>query len=284
MIPAQLTALPLITTAQLRRAGVSPHELDRAVRAGAVTRLKRGWFTAQPLPWPSDRHRLLVQIELAQRRAMMASHYSGALLHGLPVHTVDWTVLHLMRTGPGPAQCRRGLVIHQHVPLDPQLRLALIVAQTALVCSVSGLMALDVALARDDVTKQQVQQAGTNLVGRAGYSHLDAVIRLGDARRESPLESWTALVYDGWGWRLQPQFEVPGTSYRVDARIEGTKVLIESDGDVKYTHADAVINEKQREDDIRALEWQVVRVTKKLLQQPEKLLARTRGALLRAAR
>ena len=44
----------------------------------------------------------------------------------------------------------------------------------------------------------------------------------------------------------------------------------------------AVIAEKVREDDLRALDWQVVRVTSDLLDTPAKLMARLRGALLRA--
>lgn len=284
MIPDQLTALPLFTTARLRRVGVSQHDLERAVRAGEVTRLKRGWYTTQTLKWPSDRHRLLIRIELAERRRVVASHYSGALMNALPVHTVDWNVLHLMRTEPGPTQCRRGLVLHQQVPVAADLRLAMVIAQTALGCPISGLMALDAALAADRVSVEQVQLAAAALVGRAGHSRLATVVRLGDARRESPLESWTALVYDGWGFRLQPQFDVPGTPYTVDARIVGTRVLVESDGKLKYTGPSVLIKEKRREDEIRALGWQMVRATHELLAQPGVLLARTTSALARAAR
>jgi very-short-patch-repair endonuclease len=284
MIPPHITQLPVFTAAGVRRAGVSWHELERAVSAGEVARLKRGWFTAQPMPWPSDRHRLMVQVELTQRPGLVASHYSGALLLGLPVHTVDWSTVHLMRTSAGRALQRHGLVIHQHVPVAADLRLALVIAQTTLLCCTSGLMALDAALAADQVTKEQVEAAARQLAGRSGHSRLATVVRLGDARRESPLESWTALVYDGWGFRLQPQFQVPGTNYRADARIVGTRVLLESDGKQKYTESSVLMAEKVREDDLRARHWQVVRVTSDLLRQPELLLARTRSALLLAAR
>lgn len=75
---------------------------------------------------------------------------------------------------------------------------------------------------------------------------------------------------------------MPGTRYRADGRIIGTRVLVESDGQGKYQEQAAVIAEKMREDDLRALDWQVVRVTGDLLDAPAKLLARLRGALLRA--
>ena len=60
---------------------------------------------------------------------------------------------------------------------------------------------------------------------------------------------------------LLPQFEVPGTDYRADARVLGTRVLIEVDGRSKYDDADVVFREKNREDAIRVKGWQVLRVT-----------------------
>lgn len=82
---------------------------------------------------------------------------------------------------------------------------------------------------------------------------------------------------------LEPQFEVPGTRFRADGRIAGTSVLVEADGQGKYDVAGASVREKLREDDLRALGWEVVRVTHDLLDKPGVLLARTRRSLALAA-
>lgn len=282
MIAPHLLALEMFTTQQAKAAGVTDFELRRAARDGVLTRLKRGWYTGVRPPWPSDLHRLRVRAELVDHAEVRASHYSGAVLMGLPVHRPDWGTVHLMRTRPGPAACRRGVVVHAQVDVPVELSVALVIAQTALESPESGLMALDTALAKGLASQSQVQVAAKSLAGHRGAGHLATVVRLGDGRRESPLESRTALTLDAWGFQLEPQFEVPGTRYRADGRIIGTRVLVESDGQGKYQEQAAVIPEKMREDDLRALDWQVVRVTGDLLDTPAKLLARLRGALLRA--
>lgn len=257
-------------------------ELRQATRAGVLIRVKRGWYTGARPEWPSDLHRLRVHAELAERDGVRASHHSGAVLLGLPVHRPDWDTVHLMRTRPGPAACRRNVIVHAQIEVPDELATALVIAQTALGSPVSGLMALDAALAKGMASLSQVRSAAERLAGHRGAGHLPTVLRLGDGRRESPLESRTALVLDSWGFDVMPQFEVPATRYRADGRIAGTRVLIESDGLVKYDEQAAVVAEKLREDDLRALDWQVVRVTDKLLDQPATLMARLRGALLRA--
>lgn len=90
------------------------------------------------------------------------------------------------------------------------------------------------------------------------------------------------MVFDRWGWLIEPQFEVPGTNYRADGRIEGTRVLVECDGLGKYDEPGASVREKLREDEIRALDWEVVRVTTSLLDDPPTLARRVKAAIDRA--
>lgn len=282
MIPSHLRELSVFGTGTARRAGVSDFELQRAVGAGEVIRLKRGWYTAQRLEWPADRHRLRVELALRERTNVVASHYSAAVAYGFPVHRPDWGTVHVMRTVDGGARSRRGLVVHRRVP-DVVLGRALAIAQTTLACAVSGLMALDAALRSGAVTLPEVVAAAQGLAGLPGSGRLPMVLRLGDGRRESPLESWAALTYDGWELPLEPQFEVPGTRFRADGRIIGTRVLVEADGQGKYVEPGASLREKLREDDLRARGWEAVRVTHDLLDQPKVLLARTRRSLALAA-
>ncbi|HEY7989384.1 MAG TPA: hypothetical protein VIE19_09205 [Lapillicoccus sp.] len=72
---------------------------------------------------------------------------------------------------------------------------------------------------------------------------------------------------------------------RVDLLV-GERVVVEFDGAVKYS-GDAsgrvLFAEKRREDRLRDLGFEVVRVTWSDLAQPERVLARVRSAMSRAS-
>jgi hypothetical protein len=284
VIPPELLQLPVFSLAQARDRGVSRVDLQLSLRSGEITRIKRAWFTARHPEWPSERHRLRLDAELADHPGMVASHHSGAVLLGLPLHRPEWERVHLMRAAPGRGQKRADLVIHRQIPGATSLDAGLVIAQVALGSTASGLMALDAALARKLARRDDFERWLPLLHGRPGFAHLRVVAELGDGRRESPLESRTALVFHHWGWRLEPQFDVPGTPFRADSRISGTRVLIESDGQVKYADPGSEWREKIREDDIRALGWEVVRVTDQLLDEQRVLLRRVHAALDRSTR
>lgn len=279
MLPAELLALPLFTTCQAHDLGLTEVDLRGAVSREIITRLKRGWYTSQRLEWPEDRHRLMVQIETSERPDVVPSHYSAAVALGLPVHRPDWRTVHVMRTTPGPGQHRAGLSVHKQVGEHTSLNAALAIAQTALLSVESGVMAYDAALRSGAVRAEELMAVAEELRGWVGYRRLPVVLRLGDGLRESPLESRTAITFDRWGYRLVAQFEVPGTRYRADARLEGTNLLIETDGSGKYEDSAVLVGEKAREDELRAAGWRVVRVTEQLLSRPKVLLARVRTIL-----
>lgn len=282
MIPPELAQVTIFNAAQLRDRGVGQDEVRRAVQQGEIVRLKRGWYTRTARDEPSERHRLRLLTELVDHPGTVPSHYSGAIHLGLPVHRPDWRRVHLMRTTSGSPQNRAHVVIHRRVGDATTANPALVVAQTSLFCPISGLMALDKALGVGSVTLTDFDHWSEVLAGRPGHPHLRAVRRLADGRRESPLESHTTMVFDRWGWLIEPQFEVPGTNYRADGRIEGTRVLVECDGLGKYDEPGASVREKLREDEIRALDWEVVRVTTSLLDDPPTLARRVKAAIDRA--
>lgn len=284
MLPSELLVLPLFSTRQARDCGLTEVDLRDALSSETIARLKRGWYTAQRLRWPDDRHRLLVQIETSERDDVVASHYSGAVALGLPVHRPDWRTVHVMRTTPGTGQHRSGLSIHKQVGEHSTLGAALVIAQTGLLSIESGVMAYDAALRSGAVTAEDLAVTADELKRRVGHRRLPVILRLGDGLRESPLESRTAVTFDRWGYRLIAQFEVPGTSYRADALLEGTNLLIETDGSGKYDDSSALIEEKAREDELRADGWQVVRVTEDMLNRPKVLHARVQTILRGLAR
>ena len=219
MIPDELRGHRILSVGQLTRAGVTPVDTRQALAAGELTRLKRGWYTPRSMEWPTDRHALVVQAELKDHPGTVPSHQSGAILLGYPVHRPDLKRVHLMRVDDGPARSRPTVVIHRRVDDAAVLLPALVIAQTALTCPVSGLMAIDHALRTGSVTLADVESWCSRLKDHVGRAHLVPVLALADGRRESPLESHSALTFHHWGWRLHPQFEVPGTQYRADARL-----------------------------------------------------------------
>lgn len=284
MIPDELRDHRILSVGQLTRAGVTPVDTRQALAAGELTRLKRGWYTPRTMEWPTDRHALVVQAELKDHPGTVPSHQSGAILLGYPVHRPDLKRVHLMRVDDGPARSRPTVVIHRRVDDAAVLLPALVIAQTALTCPVSGLMAIDHALRTGSVTLADVESWCSRLKDHVGRAHLVPVLALADGRRESPLESHSALTFHHWGWRLHPQFEVPGTQYRADARLGASRVLIECDGTGKYDEQGSEMREKLREDEIRSLGWEVVRVTTELLTERTKLIRRVNAALSRAQR
>lgn len=284
MIPDELRDHRILSVGQLTRAGVTPVDTRQALAAGELTRLKRGWYTPRTMEWPTDRHALVVQAELKDHPGTVPSHQSGAILLGYPVHRPDLQRVHLMRVDDGPARSRPTVVIHRRVDDAAVLLPALVIAQTALTCPVSGLMAIDHALRTGSVTLADVESWCSRLKDHVGRAHLVPVLALADGRRESPLESHSALTFHHWGWRLHPQFEVPGTQYRADARLGASRVLVECDGTGKYDEKGSEMREKLREDEIRSLGWEVVRVTTELLTERTKLIRRVNAALSRAQR
>lgn len=284
MIPDELRDHRILSVGQLTRAGVTPVDTRQALAAGELTRLKRGWYTPRTMEWPTDRHALVVQAELKDHPGTVPSHQSGAILLGYPVHRPDLKRVHLMRVDDGPARSRPTVVIHRRVDDAAVLLPALVIAQTALTCPVSGLMAIDHALRTGSVTLADVESWCSRLKDHVGRAHLVPVLALADGRRELPLESHSALTFHHWGWRLHPQFEVPGTQYRADARLGASRVLIECDGTGKYDEQGSEMREKLREDEIRSLGWEVVRITTELLTERTKLIRRVNAALSRARR
>lgn len=283
-LPSILLSRELFSTRQAVAAGLQPEQLASALRQRQLTRVKRGWYTAQRDLFPVQRHRLLVQAQLTDHPRTVASHYSAAALLELPLHVVDWNTVHLMRLGSPRSATRKGLSLHglladEHAALTVSPALACV--QTALLDPVSGLMATDHALHHKTVTSKQIDDSLTLVRRHRGYRMAVATLALADARRESPKESQLAFVVHVLGYLVdaQPVVHTRGGVFRSDFRIRGTRVLVEYDGEGKYTGSRAVREEKQREDLLREHGYEPVRVTKALLADKVALDARIRQAL-----
>ncbi len=293
-LPVALVARQVFSSRDAAAIGVSYRELERAIRDGELTRICRGWFTCQTLRWPSDRHRVRAQAEVLQRRGrVVASHTTGAIWHGLPVRNESLAQVHVMWTGRGIGGKARGGVSFHRLPSTVTLSpgglvvpVVLACLQAALVDPVSGLMAADQAVRNGATTKDELVEGLPLIAGLRGKGQVQFVLSLVEGRRESPGESEVAYACQVLGHILEPQVWVTGISgrrYRADSVLRGSKVIVEYDGRAKYSTHDDLLNEKRREDDLRAAGWHFVRVTAELLRSPAELDRRIRLSLSRAA-
>lgn len=104
---------------------------------------------------------------------------------------------------------------------------------------------------------------------------------MGDARRESPAESLAAYDLDLLHIAVTPQWPITvgDTTFRVD----GTNVVIEVDGEGKYDEPEERPREKAREQQLRALGYDVVRIVWADLGNLPKLRRLIEAAIARCA-
>ena len=111
------------------------------------------------------------------------------------------------------------------------------------------------------------------------------MLRLVDGRRESVGESRCGVALAMAGIVATPQVTITdahgGFVARVDFLVEGTRVVVEFDGKVKYAAGDPTVlwDEKRREDRLRRLGYVVVRITWAHLERPGAVAAAVRSAL-----
>lgn len=289
--------------------GIDRAELRRLVREGRVHRLHHGWFATRAPLDEQDRHRLRLAALLQQYATRaVASDASALLLLGLPTYEPDWSVARLLRTGTGTvagttarqkAHRKADLVVrpalvHEQASLlsaGPEaVHPAVAVALSGLADPCAFLVPANAALRQHRVTREELQLAVEVIGRRPGIERVRAALPRCDGRHESPGETVAAWVLDHLGFRTVPQFAVPGTEsftsggrgYRADLGIVGTRVLVEFDGRSKYASGQDLWDEKRREDRIRSLGWEVVRLTWADLQQPARVRALVEAALRRA--
>ncbi|KGN38879.1 type IV toxin-antitoxin system AbiEi family antitoxin domain-containing protein [Knoellia subterranea] len=143
----------------------------------------------------------------------------------------------------------------------------------------SGTVAVDYALHEGLVEEEALRAAYQTVRGHPQSARCRSMFGFMDGRRESVGETRLAILALAAGIRLVPQVQILDIDgevvARVDFVVEGTKVIVEFDGKVKYTDGglDALFAEKRREDRLRRLGYTVVRVTWADLQSPARVVA-----------
>lgn len=278
--------LGVVLTSDLTDCGYGRHGVSALVRAGDLVRVRAGAFVEGARHRDSDsvtRHLLEARaVTFSLGRSYAVSHLSAVATLGLPVVTTDLARVHVSHVGTGTSRGDRRLRVHSPVSASDVtvqggvlvVNPALAVIQTASTHGLrAGLIAADASLARHLVTAADL--AGALAASGIGGEAARAV-EMADGRSESPGESWSRLVFAGLALpapELQAEIRDAGGRLvgRVDFLFREQRLIVEFDGKVKYAGADgrdALFREKRREDALRSLGYQVVRLTWRDLHDP----------------
>lgn len=262
-LPATLLALPLFSTADATRHGVGSPLLRRAVTAGELRRVRRGWYAPAGAAPDPDRAYAARCTSAAREHGLPLTGLSALVAHGLPTWDLDDEPVHLA----GPAARTRGDV-RVHLPLpDTEPATGVVPVLDAVLAAAlhdpeRALAAADAAVRAGRLDRDTLVTSLGRLDGRAGARAAREALSLVDGRREAVSESRVALACHRWGIPLVPQHRIDLGVWtaRGDFLVQGTGVLLEVDGRTKYTDGDALFREKRREDAIRARGYTVVRI------------------------
>jgi hypothetical protein len=290
LLAARLSAQGgLVTAVETHSCGYTDVGLCRLVASGALFRARSGCFVDGRLlvdASPETRHALMARaVSRGYRSPHAISHLSALVIHGLPLLNVTPDAVHLTLTGPGFARTLPGLRVHPCLPDTVALQRdgsrvvhpAIAIVQSAALAGVAaGVAAADAALYSGQVTKQDLEIALRVARLGPGRGNARIAVELGDARTESPGESWARVLFHSLGLpAVDPQVEIRDERGRLVGRVNflfrAQRTIVEFDGLVKYGAADgrqALVNEKRREDALRSLGYQVVRLTWRNLYDP----------------
>lgn len=293
---------PVISAGELRALGITAQMIPGLVKRGSLIPLSRGWYATTAPTTAAQRHQLLTTAAVRSfQDRCVPSHYSALLQAGLPLYNADVTTVHLARVDRGNSISRPGLVVHRPVPpgavVRPEMRLdlGLAIAQTGITCGpIAALIAADAALHRRLVTPPDISQGLDWIRGHPGTGQLDTFLQLADGSSESPGETRLRHVFHLMRCPVVPQSWIRDGAFaaRVDFELVDARVIVEFDGLVKYGSSvtrpgepdgrHALIAEKQREDRLRELGYDVVRVTWRDLDDPASLSRRINAAIARS--
>ena len=293
----------LVTALEAHSCGYTNVSLHRLVATGDLFRARSGCFVDGRLlndAGPEKRHALTARaVSRGYRQPHAISHISALVVLGLPLLNITAGVVHLTLTGPGRPRTLPGLRVHPELPDsvarqrdgDRVVHPAMAIVQSASLAGITaGVAAADAALHAGQVTKNDLEIALR--VARLGPGRADAraAVDLADGLTESPGESWTRMLFVSLGLpRVEPQGEIRDSRGRFVGRVDFLfrvqRTIVEFDGLAKYAGADgrqALIDEKRREDALRSLGYQVVRLTWRDLHDPASVNRLVREAFSRS--
>lgn len=301
----------VLSTGDANRVGYDAAALLRLCRSGRLLRLIRGWYAVWPpdepvppwhgdTPWEraSNRHLLLVTALVRSFQGRVAaSHQSALVLADTALYGLDLSTAHVSRVVANNTRHRAHCVIH---PVPPQVLAsvqtvrglptvapAVAVVQVGLVAQgdrrpdpVPGLVAAEALLRQGRITHEDIEEALALFAGHPNISAAREALSQASAEHESAGETRLSWALRCLGYRVRAQVTHLSGQARVDFQLAGEPVIIEFDGLGKYAEGQdatpeavrrALAREKEREDDLRAQGFFVVRITWSDLDHPARI-------------
>ncbi|NUO61897.1 MAG: type IV toxin-antitoxin system AbiEi family antitoxin domain-containing protein [Hamadaea sp.] len=270
----------LVTMRQCATAGYTPDDVKKHVRSKFWARLARGVYLLdadlQPEPFPSRVVARAAQLAAGPEAAVVL--HDAAELHGIK-GLRDTRRVHLSLPGNAAVPRRLGhrdVVPHQFVIRPGDLTVVDGMLTTTVVRTLADLLlhvdrmsavsALDSALFSGLVTRDDLDAVEGLMRGRRNAAVSRTWLGLADGRAESPLETRGRLVcVDA---RLPPdvlQAEIRRTDGTVAARADllwsRSRLIAEADGAEFHDRPDALFRDRERQNELAALGYTVVRFT-----------------------
>lgn len=303
-----MSPLPRPSTTSELKSERSDRQVQQAVRSRELTRVRRGYYVTTSA-WDSlssvDQAVLVATTAAAKLGpAAVLSHTSAALLHGLPVGRLQVRRPHATWPSSAGRGATTSVIPHRGrldaadvirldgVPVTTVARTLFDVARSA-EAGVAVAMA-DTALRCGLVRAPDLEAMVAAHASRPGVRGARRILQFADEQSESVGESLTRVLLHELGLpRPELQAELTSSDGRFVARVDflfrGLGTVLEFDGRVKYekylrageSAADVVYREKLREDAIRALGFDIVRMVWSDLRDGRRVLERCTAAFER---
>jgi hypothetical protein len=293
---------------QAMLAGYTVEQIRDRLTNGRWERLRHGQYAetvdlSDSPAWERSvfRHRRLVHaaVNAMHPGSVAVSHHSALVLHGVPVWRADLEEVQLTRLS-GRGRLKAGSRHHEG-KLNPSeltevegltvTTVGRATVETASTASFeAAVVSADVALRRPELSPDVIARLMTTTECWPGSPKIRSVLAFADARSESVGESLLRVLMNAEGLPrpvLQATFSDDlGFIGRVDFFFPDELTVVEFDGMVKYTDGSSttLIQEKLREDRLRAIGLQVVRITWTDLAHPARTAMLIRQAFARAHR
>jgi very-short-patch-repair endonuclease len=265
----------VVTLAQARRAGLTKHAVNRRVKAGNWLRCAPGVYFADDRPF-TDSARVRATVGSYGHLAV-GTGLAAAWWQGLTRFAPDIIEVTVPRNSNG--RCRAGSRLRRRdlAPTDVVERNGLRV--TALPLTVveaaarrgGGAKLMDSALQRH-VELPQLWRAHLRNKGRHGSPAARRLLQAAsDGARSEAERLLVKLLRDNGitGWKAN----YPLSGYKIDVAFPKQKVAIETDGWAFHSSWDDFQNDRERQNKIALLGWQVLRFTwLDLTEYPQRVL------------
>lgn len=283
-----------LTTRQATGLGYSRHVIARLVASGTLVHPLRGVYLQACDRRPEELHALVTRGVLADDPFAYATRGSALALIGSPLYRVPLAPVHIADPRRSSRVHDR---VHRHVHRDgdavtsregfrlqsPALAAVFLAAAHG---PGAGIVAMDWLLREQVCSPDDLGEVLQSGRVRRGLVAARFAVTHADGRSQSPGESLLRGVLQLSGFPFRPQVEIGGPAgvYIVDFLVED-RVVVEFDGDTKYggdRGQSELVHEKRREDALRELGYEVVRVVWRELKDTADVTRRVREAVIRA--